>query len=210
MEKTTAIGRFLKTVWFHATNLIVALDKNLVVFWEGYEEHDRCDILEAVDPLPSLRALSSDVHHPIMRPLLRIVKNESWKATKFYVLHSQYNGATRSPSVTTPSILYSITTNRRYILYIVSICAIVPIQRRPLFYTNFPFSNDFSKVDVKQRLVNRCILQCSTKESYQMFPIQLIIWIKFSANKPIQPPLRRRKSMAKEQYSLQNHYCKGQ
>lgn len=48
--------------FFHPV-LVVALDEDLVVLGEGDEEHDGGDVLEAVDPLPTLGALSSDIHH---------------------------------------------------------------------------------------------------------------------------------------------------
>jgi len=47
----------------HSTYRISLLDEALVVPAEGDEEEDSCDILEAVDPLPSLGFLTADVDH---------------------------------------------------------------------------------------------------------------------------------------------------
>lgn len=44
-------------------HLIVRLDQHLVVLAQGDEEHDGSDVLEAVNPLASLRALPADVNH---------------------------------------------------------------------------------------------------------------------------------------------------
>lgn len=45
-------------------HLIVTLHQDLVVLTQRHQEDDRRDILEAVDPLPPLWPLTSDIHHP--------------------------------------------------------------------------------------------------------------------------------------------------
>ncbi len=45
-------------------HLIVRFHKDLVVFAQGNQEHDGRDVLKAVDPLPALWSLPSDIHHP--------------------------------------------------------------------------------------------------------------------------------------------------
>ena len=44
--------------------LVVGFDEDLIVFAESDEEHNRRHVLEAVNPLPSLRSLPAHVHHP--------------------------------------------------------------------------------------------------------------------------------------------------
>ena len=44
--------------------LVVGFDEDLIVFAESDEEHNRRHVLEAVNPLPALRSLTSNVNHP--------------------------------------------------------------------------------------------------------------------------------------------------
>ena len=46
------------------SHLIVALSQDLVVLAERHEENDGRDVLKAVDPLPPLWPLTTDIHHP--------------------------------------------------------------------------------------------------------------------------------------------------
>lgn len=43
--------------------MIALFQKNLIVLAQSYAENDRCDILEAMNPLLSLTPLSSNVEH---------------------------------------------------------------------------------------------------------------------------------------------------
>lgn len=45
------------------SHLIVTLSQDLVILTEGHQENDGCDILKAMDPLPSLWPLTPHIHH---------------------------------------------------------------------------------------------------------------------------------------------------
>ena len=48
-------------------HLVIWLEENLVVLWEGDQEDNGRYVLEAVDPLTPLRPLTAHVHHPVTR-----------------------------------------------------------------------------------------------------------------------------------------------
>lgn len=45
------------------TYLIVRLKQDLIILRKCDQENDRGDILEAMNPLPSLRSLTTDIYH---------------------------------------------------------------------------------------------------------------------------------------------------
>lgn len=51
----------------HLAYLIVTLSQDLVVFTQSNQKNDGGDALKAVDPFPSFRSLTSNVHHPVQR-----------------------------------------------------------------------------------------------------------------------------------------------
>ena len=51
----------------HPAYLIVRLGQDLVIFAQSNQKNNGGDTLKAVNPLPSLRPLAADIHHPVQQ-----------------------------------------------------------------------------------------------------------------------------------------------
>lgn len=51
----------------HPAYLVVRLSQDLVIFAQSNQKNNGGDALKAVNPLPSLRSLAANIHHPVSR-----------------------------------------------------------------------------------------------------------------------------------------------